>query len=493
MDPLRRSFRPVDTDCFNSIRFLVALQVLLGHFEMWATRRDHGVYFGGNMAVTTFFVMSGFVSTISQPPAKQARFPSRLAFAQAFWCRRTARIYPVYVLSIAAMLPLLAMYIAYDEGLHSAAGQTSTGPDCVPLLDMYTPMCISPAVHMGVELAKRLTFTSELVPWAGFAPRWMSPNFGSGPAPLSINPVLWTLGPQALWWAIFPFLGPLIFVRRTRLRCLMVALAWWLLYACMSVAGFAYCFLYWSTHLRDDGPYRGQALWVSYMLVHVTTLPKLPLFLLGAVLGNQALQMSAGPEDGVRAPGKAPAMKTETPPNEASGTAQPGGNSHALANGLGLAYLCGTCALIGADLRGVFGVRPAYLNAAAYVRMPCELVGPIVQAFLLFAFATTPSALAVRLLTWRPLLLLGDCSFVLYATQYPAIEYYLILRLGPRSFYASDPMSMAGPPLVPVHEMFVFTGLLILLSGLVYRVYELPARRWLQGEVVEPGAGQALL
>ena len=101
-----------DFPALTGLRFFLALWVILHHLtgpgqklEATALLLPHGLFTlirGGYQAVTTFFVLSGFVLTRS--------------YAATFWNRRNtlryalgraARVYPVYLLSLAVVAPFI--------------------------------------------------------------------------------------------------------------------------------------------------------------------------------------------------------------------------------------------------------------------------------------------------------------------------------------------------------------------------------------------------
>src|ERR1039458_7852511 len=101
-----------DFPALTGLRFFLALWVILQHLtgpgqklEATALLLPHGLFTlirGGYQAVTTFFVLSGFVLTRS--------------YAATVWSRRNtlryglgrvARVYPVYLLSLAVVAPFI--------------------------------------------------------------------------------------------------------------------------------------------------------------------------------------------------------------------------------------------------------------------------------------------------------------------------------------------------------------------------------------------------
>src|SRR5262249_51308158 len=101
-----------DLPALTGLRFFLALWVILHHLtgpgqelEAVALQLPHGVFSlirGGYQAVTTFFVLSGFVLTRTYATVD---WNPRALFHYA--TGRIARVYPVYLLSLAVMIPFL--------------------------------------------------------------------------------------------------------------------------------------------------------------------------------------------------------------------------------------------------------------------------------------------------------------------------------------------------------------------------------------------------
>ena len=187
--------------------------------------------------------MSGFITTLFYPPKKQQQFETQMAFAKVFWWRRLARIYPVVVLGLAINVPTVLLFGALAS------------PD--PLRGRVTL-----PVYILSELAKQLTFTEYCIPdipssvsdkWQ-YYPASMTPGMGIAPTGMIINGPLWTLGAQAVFWAIFPWLSGVVHVRRAWSRCICVALAWWLLYVALNVTLTWLLAIVWASGIDPMGP-----------------------------------------------------------------------------------------------------------------------------------------------------------------------------------------------------------------------------------------------
>jgi peptidoglycan/LPS O-acetylase OafA/YrhL len=102
----------------TGLRFFLALWVILHHLtgpgqmlEPAALSLPHPIYMlvrGGYLAVTTFFMLSGFVLARS--------YPGRIQFG-LYAAGRVARVYPVYLLSLLVVVP----FIAADQTAHRGA------------------------------------------------------------------------------------------------------------------------------------------------------------------------------------------------------------------------------------------------------------------------------------------------------------------------------------------------------------------------------------
>lgn len=105
---VRRS-QPRAIPALTSIRFFAALIVLLFHYgagflaRMGMPQPVVQFFQNGYLGVSLFFVLSGFIITY----AHQGDAISRPFFGD-FYVARIARVYPVYVLSLLIMLPVLA-------------------------------------------------------------------------------------------------------------------------------------------------------------------------------------------------------------------------------------------------------------------------------------------------------------------------------------------------------------------------------------------------
>src|SRR5687768_14376661 len=102
----------------TGFRFFLALWVMLHHLTspgqslaVAALTLPHPVYTlirGGYLAVTTFFVLSGFVLARSYPSPKLG----------SYFVGRIARVYPVYLLSMLLVVPFIAADAVPNKSLY---------------------------------------------------------------------------------------------------------------------------------------------------------------------------------------------------------------------------------------------------------------------------------------------------------------------------------------------------------------------------------------
>jgi peptidoglycan/LPS O-acetylase OafA/YrhL len=133
---------------------------------------------GGFIGVSFFFVLSGFVLAYNYEGVRAAG----VSWVRRFAVARAARIYPVYVLSLAIMVPV---------DFWNSWAQTNFG---------------HAILHTGLGLALTLTMIQSWLPGHS----------------QSINPPAWSLSDEAFFYLIFPMLlGFLARVRTLRTICLL--------------------------------------------------------------------------------------------------------------------------------------------------------------------------------------------------------------------------------------------------------------------------------
>ena len=161
-----------DLPALTGLRFFLALWVILHHLtgpgqdlEPLARQLPYGLFSllrAGYQAVTTFFVLSGFVLTRTYA----ATLWERRTLVN-YWIGRFARVYPVYLLSLAVMIPFV--------------------------LEDRTP-------GKGGYFAAHLLLVQA----------WL------GPIPVGWNTPAWSLSCEMFFYALFPLSA--LLVRRTNWR-----------------------------------------------------------------------------------------------------------------------------------------------------------------------------------------------------------------------------------------------------------------------------------
>jgi len=194
-DPAGRGVGRGQLRALTGLRYLAALGVFLDHFWL---RTRFGTYTTteslvgrvasrGSVGVQLFFVLSGFVLAYAaggpMPPTASAR--------REFWVARFARIYPAYLLALAAAVPELFMNIDHYV--------SKFGPRAGMRL-------------VGAASALVLTLLQSWVPPVA--------NFWNGPG--------WTLSVEAFFYAAFPLLvSPRSMRLLTRIPMVPSVLLWW--------------------------------------------------------------------------------------------------------------------------------------------------------------------------------------------------------------------------------------------------------------------------
>ena len=221
--------RPPNLKALTSIRFFAALYVALFHlvrpFSRW------GVFAGfmgaGYVGVSFFFMLSGFILTYSHA----LEYESGKGNPVKFWVARLARIYPVYLVSMA-----FAAYVGRSE-FHAK-------------------------IHILAYIADLLMVQSWSMRVAAF-----------------FNVPAWSLSCEAFFYLVFPFL--LLRLRpRTAARGIVAVTAFWML----SLAAPVTCLvLYPQAAWHELGAY---AVGGKYAyLIRRLPLLALPEFLAGVSLG----------------------------------------------------------------------------------------------------------------------------------------------------------------------------------------------------------------
>ncbi len=365
----------------TGLRFAAALLVVVHHFGLYdrysAHRSLYDAFLGaGSAGVDLFFVLSGFILTYTYSTAHGSFRGSK----RAYYVGRIARIYPVY---------LLAWGIALPPFLRS-------GPS-----------------HVVTTLATNLTLLQSWLPWA-----WAATD----------NPPSWSLSVEALFYALLPFIVPLVgqLTRGGRLQLWLMLLACW-------IAGVALPVLCDPALLAAHGPVSAG---IADQVAWRDPLVRLPQFLLGMCVARLYIaRLYAATKLANKRPWRWAALTS------------------LLACGLLVVALAGSAAL-------------------PDVLLHQGLVAPL-AGLLLYALAPQRGPLAA-VLSHPRLLVLGESSYALYILHEPLWAWLvgstggLVAENGPRAI--------------------AFFGLYLLLavgsSVAVYRLLERPARRWLRVHIV---------
>ncbi len=234
-----RKDRPPDLPALTSARFFAALSVALYHFlpadSFLVSQRPHGALRSaigaGYVGVTFFFMLSGFILTYSHG----LEYESGRGRTQRFYFARFARVYPLYLLSVALAV---ALYASSFRVLHRAF--------IIP-------------VHLLLLQA------------------WSVRTL------FFLNIPAWTLSCEAFFYAVFPLL-------LLRLRPKSFAAAWrwlagfWVLALVMPTV-VLFTSLGWHWHLWEPE----QPVALAFLFNPVATLPE---FLAGVVFGWVQLHFS---------------------------------------------------------------------------------------------------------------------------------------------------------------------------------------------------------
>jgi len=170
----------------TSLRFLAAVWVMLAHMQFmgglgWAPLWFQGLAHRACLAVTFFFILSGFILVYT--------YAGKEIDLKRFWNARLSRLYPVYLLSLFLTAPGFFW--------------TATHPHLMPGTAWF-------GQHLGLTTALVLTMQQTWVPLAAIA--W--------------NAVCWAVSVEVFFYLLFPLLlKALSRLSLTRLGAL-AALAW---------------------------------------------------------------------------------------------------------------------------------------------------------------------------------------------------------------------------------------------------------------------------
>ncbi|MFF0628846.1 acyltransferase family protein [Streptomyces sp. NPDC004296] len=231
----------------TGLRFVAALGVFVCHAALLTARDEGGwpppvLFLLGAVGVSLFFVLSGFVLTLSAQPTDTAR---------SFWRRRIAKIYPNHLVVWVALISLFRW-----------AG--------MPRQDNELP---HPAPSWLGDLANALLI-NNLIPLPKFL--------------FAGNPVTWSLTCELVFYLLFPLLIPMV----VRLR------QQWLLIAAIGAVAATWVIPLISLGLHGQllphGFMNGRLTAPQFGLVYGFPLSRLPEFILGMILARMHANGSVG-------------------------------------------------------------------------------------------------------------------------------------------------------------------------------------------------------
>lgn len=224
-----------DLRALTGLRFFAAFAVVIYHFGQpllshWPIAL-RSVAASGYVAVSLFFLLSGFVLSYSYLNPKGEMSGNK----RSFYSARFARIYPAYLLAFLLAAPTNILWSLHVNRL---------------------PVAV---MKLSVAAAAVLSLQQAWTPWTAWS--W---NF---PA--------WSVSVEAFFYLIFPFLAPRLY-RLRRSACLPVAAGLWILPLCAGLL------LYLLKGVTAEST-RGDYLQIA---VEFTPLLRLPEFLIGILLGR---------------------------------------------------------------------------------------------------------------------------------------------------------------------------------------------------------------
>jgi peptidoglycan/LPS O-acetylase OafA/YrhL len=176
----------------TGIRFLFASCVVLLHTQIYTNWLDQaplirdGIVMSGAAGVNFFFVLSGFILTYAMCTTLSGTRSKR-----TFYLTRFARIYPVYALGLIASIPIVVC-LGFDSKI----------------------------VPEGIG-NKILSLSSHAILMQGWLPEYV----------LKWNPTGWSLSAETFFYALFPFIAPLILRQNTRTTSIIAIVSY-----CVSLA-----------------------------------------------------------------------------------------------------------------------------------------------------------------------------------------------------------------------------------------------------------------
>lgn len=362
----------------TGLRFVAALQVVFFHEAVSLLRPGPLRRLGdaGYIGVSLFFVLSGFVMAYTYLEPFDAPRINRREFFRA----RFARIYPAYVLALVAALPV---YLPWAVS------------------NLLKPGVLGPAKAAVTTLAN-VTLLQGWFPLT--VPPWNTPG--------------WSLSVEALFYALFPFLGVWLTRRKSRSLASLAGGLW------LATIGVAVVFTaahpsLW-THGGPESPLRSLMFLKYFPLMHVSE------FVIGIACGLLYLRYGD----------RASALRRRS-----------------------AVVSIGVTLLVMAALSSPYQLPYPLLHSG--------LLAPLF-GILIVSLASDSGPLAAVLRT-RPMVFLGEASYALYLLHEPLSDILYKRRWSPLGDIA------AGP------RFLIYLAIVIAASCAVLVWYEQPARRWLRG------------
>jgi peptidoglycan/LPS O-acetylase OafA/YrhL len=217
----------------TGLRFIAAMEVIVFHctrWELWPVPPFvRNVAGAGYVAVSLFFVLSGFILTYVHAGPNAKPLDKR-----DFYRSRFARIYPAYAFALALIAPLFAGHTIRTEGIRMLA---KSAVAVVLLLQAYVP---------------------------SLAMAW--------------NPPAWSLSAEAFFYAVFPFVAPRL-VRCRRGTALFVGVGCYAL--CLAIP---LLYLYVAPDAPVPPTKDSYTFWLSALRYNPVV--RLPEFLIGIIAGR---------------------------------------------------------------------------------------------------------------------------------------------------------------------------------------------------------------
>jgi len=377
---------PKYLSALTGLRFIAALHVVAFHLRGVRMLQLDGYplldnFVGhGYIAVSLFFVLSGFVLAYTQLD-DTARQVSRWQF----YLSRFSRIYPVYLLGLLVTFPF------FYSGMRLSM---------MPASEEHT-------LFVG---GLAMTLTQAWLPEAAL--KWNAPG--------------WSLSAEAFFYFMFPLLA-FTFAGRSRISLTGAAVRWWLLAITAPLI-----YMLWPQAVRENTG------WTDGTIVDIikyNPLVRLPEFVIGIVVGKLFLVRSS---------------------------------QSSSRSGLLTSLSLGSVAAI----VGILAVTPSAAPGATSLPSGADLLVHNGLLAPLFAVLIYSLAAGVGPLSWLlslpTLVLFGEASYALYILHTPVIQYLRATLVITRT------------QISPALAALLATMVSLLLSTIVYRRFEVPARNWIR-------------